>query len=83
MFSSDKFKKVEKIISKFFLFNEGIRRSEKSRGVREADDGGGKDARVLSNSNSEDGDNDDSDDGDDDNNGGNNCIEGGTYSCRG
>ena len=65
MFSSKSVKKVEKVISKFFLFNEGIRRSEESRDIREADDDG------------EDG--DDDGDGSDDNNGGNNAAYGETY----
>ena len=50
MFSSNKFKNVEKFISKFFFLNEGIHRSEKSKDVREADDDDGKDVRVLSSS---------------------------------
>ena len=49
MSSSDKFKKVRKAFSKF-LFNESIRCSEKSRGIREADDDDGEDVRVLSSS---------------------------------
>ena len=72
MFLWDIFKKVKKVISKFFLFNEGIRRSEESRGIRQADDGGGEDVRVLSNSNSDDGDDNNGGEGgggDDDNNG--------------
>ena len=96
MFSLDRLKKVEKVISKFFLFNEDIRHSEESRGIREADgDDGGEDVRVLSNSSSNDGedgnDNDDDDGnddgngsgGDDDNNGGNNSVDGGTYRLEG
>ena len=86
MFSSDIFKNVEKIISNFF-FNEGIRRSEESRGTREADDDGGEDVRVLSSISSDDENGDDNDDGDgsdegdggggdDDNNGGNNSADG-------
>ena len=61
MFSSKSVKKIEKVISKFFLFNEDIHRNEKSRGIREVDDdGGGEDVRVLSSSSSDDG-----EDGDD------------------
>ena len=63
MFSLKSAKKVEKVISKFFLFNEGIRCSEKSRAIREACDG--EDVRVLSSSSSDDGeDTDDADDND-------------------
>jgi len=92
MFSSDKFIKVGKVISKFFLFNEGICRSEKSKGVREAVDDDGKNVRILSSSSSaDDKDNDDDGDGDgddggsadDDNNRGNNGADGGIYSLKG
>ena len=90
MFSSDRFKKVEKVISKFFFFNEGIHHSEESRGIRETNnDDGGKDVRILSSSSSDDGeDGDDNDDndgsgGDDDNNEGNNSADRGTYSLEG
>ena len=90
MFSSKGIKKVEKDISKFFLFNEDIHCSEENRSIIEADDDGGdKDVRVLSNSSSDDGeDGDDNDDGDgsggdDDNNGGNNSADKGTYSLEG
>jgi len=93
MFSSKSVKKVEKAFSKFFIFNEGICRSEESRSIREIDDddanGGGKDVRVLSNPSSDGGedggDNDDGDssDGGDDNNGGNNSVDGGTYNLEG
>ena len=85
MFSLKSVKKVEKVISKLFLFNEGIRRNEKSRGIREVDDDG-EDVRFLSSSSSndgEDGDNNDDGDssdgggGDDDNNRGNNSADGG------
>ena len=86
MFSSKSVKKVRKAISRFFLFNEGIHRSEESRSIRETDDDNGEDVRVLSSSSSDDDengdDNDDSDggDGDDDNNGDNNSDDGGTCS---
>ena len=63
-FSSDKFKKVEKIISKFFLFDESICHSEKSWSVREAHDDDGENVRVLSSSSSDDGEDGDNDDGD-------------------
>jgi len=42
-------KKVRKAIPKFFLFNKCIRRSEKNRDIREADDDD-EDVRVLSSS---------------------------------
>ena len=66
MFSSKSVKKVEKVISKFFLFNEGIRRSEENRNIRETDgDDGGEYVRVLFSFSSDDGeDGDDNDDGD-------------------
>ena len=83
-------KKNKKVISKFFLFNEDIRRSNKNKGIREADDGGGEDVRVLTSSNSdgdEDGGNDDdnrdSSDTDDDNNEGNNGVDRATYIFKG
>jgi len=80
MFPSDNVKKNEKVISKFFLFKEGIHRSEENKDVREADDDVGENVRVLSNSNSDD-DKDGDDDGDDDNdnNGGHNDAYGRTY----
>jgi len=72
MLSSDILKKVGKVISKFFLFNESIRRSEKSRDIKEADydDDDGEDVRVLFSSSSDDGEDDDDDnDGDGSNDG--------------
>jgi len=50
MFSPKSIKKVGKAILKFSLFNEDIRRSQKNRGIREAndDDDDGEDVRVLS-----------------------------------
>ena len=84
MFSSDKLKKVEKVISKFFLINEGICHSKESRGIREANDDGGEDVRVLFSSNSGDGeDGDDDYDGGGDNNGGNNGADRETYNLEG
>ena len=83
MLSSDTFKKIDKAILKFSLFNESIRRSEESRGVREAENDDGEDVRVLSSSNSDDGEYSDDDydgGGVNDNNGGNNNVDGGTYS---
>ena len=85
MFSAESVKKVEKSISKFFIFNEGICCSEENGGVREAGDDDGEDTRILSSSSNdecEDGDDDGSDD-DDNNNGGNNGTDGRTYSLEG
>ena len=84
MFSSKSVNNVGKAISKFFFFDECIRRSEESRDIREAKDGDGENVRVLSSSSSdggEDGDDNDGSDGsggDDDNNEGNNSANGET-----